>query len=176
MHHMFFIHHSIDGYLSCCHVLSLMSPALVQFNSVQFSNWTAPLQLSAPHGTQHTRPPCPSPAPRVYPTHVHQVGDAIQPSHPLSSSSSPALNLSQHQGLFQWDSSLHQVTLSIGASALASVLPMNILGWFPLGWTGWDLVTVQGTQESSPKPQFKSINSSALSFLYSPTLTSIHNY
>ena len=42
-------------------------------------------------------------------THVHWVGDAIQPSHPLSSSSSPALNLSQHQGLFKWVSSSHQV-------------------------------------------------------------------
>ena len=43
-------------------------------------------------------------------TLVHQVGDAIQPSHPLSSSSPPAFNLSQHQGLFQWFSSSHQVT------------------------------------------------------------------
>ena len=42
-------------------------------------------------------------------THVHQVSDAIQPSHPLSSPSPPAFNLSQHQGLFQWVSSLHQV-------------------------------------------------------------------
>ena len=42
-------------------------------------------------------------------THVHQVGDVIQPSHPLSSSSPPAFNFSQHQGLFQWVSSLHQV-------------------------------------------------------------------
>ena len=42
-------------------------------------------------------------------THVHWVGDAIQPSHPLSSPSPPAFNLSQHQGLFQWVSSLHQV-------------------------------------------------------------------
>ena len=65
-------------------------------------------------------------------THVHWVGDAIQPSHPLLSLSPPAFNLSQHQGLFQWVSSLHQV---VGASASASVLPMNIQGWFPIGLT-----------------------------------------
>ena len=58
-------------------------------------------------------------------TYVHWVSDAIQPSHPLSSPSPPALTLSQHQVLFQWGSSWHQVT-SIGASASASVLPMNI--------------------------------------------------
>ena len=51
-----------------------------------------------PREPQHARPPCPSPTPRVNPTHVHRVGDAIQPSHPLSSTS-PALNLSQHQDL-----------------------------------------------------------------------------
>ena len=66
--------------------------------------------------------------------HVHWVGDAIQPFHPLSPPSPPALNLSQHQGLFQWVSSLHHVAESIRASA--SILPMNIQGWFPLGLTG----------------------------------------
>ena len=69
-------------------------------------------------------------------THVHCVGDAIQPSHPLSSPSPPALNLSQHQGLFKWVSSLHQGA-SIEASASTSVLPMNIQDWSHLGWTGW---------------------------------------
>ena len=69
-------------------------------------------------------------------THVHWVGDAIQPSHPLLSSSPPAPNPSQHQSfplsqLFTWGG---QTT---GVSALASVLPMNIQDWFPLGWTGW---------------------------------------
>ena len=67
-------------------------------------------------------------------THVHWVGDAIQPSHPLSSPSLPALNLSQHQGLFKWVSSLHQVAKYWTS---ASVLPVNIQDWFPLGWTGW---------------------------------------
>ena len=70
-------------------------------------------------------------------THVHRVGDAIQPSHPLSSPSPTAFNLSQHQGLFKWVSYLHEVAKVLGVSASASVLPMNIQDWFPLGWTGW---------------------------------------
>ena len=69
-------------------------------------------------------------------THVHQVGDAMQPSHPLSSPSPPALNLFQHQGLFKWVS-LASGGQSIGVSASTSVPPMNIQDWSPLGWTGW---------------------------------------
>ena len=70
-------------------------------------------------------------------THVYWVDDAIQPSHPLSSLFLPALNLPQHQGLFQWVGSSHQVSKSIGVSVSASVLPMNTQDWSPLGWTGW---------------------------------------
>ena len=62
-----------------------------------------------PYGLQHARLPCPSPIPGVTQTHVHRVSDAIQPSHPLSSPSPPAFNLSQHQGLSQWVSSSRQV-------------------------------------------------------------------
>ena len=69
-------------------------------------------------------------------THVHWVGDAIQPFHPLSSPSPPALNLSQHQGLFQWVNSASGGQ-NIGVSASASGLPMNTQDWSPLGWTGW---------------------------------------
>ena len=68
--------------------------------------------------------------PELAQTHVHRVGDVTQPSHPLSSPSPPAFSLSQHQGLFN-ESALG---LSLGASA--SVLPVNIQGGFPLGWTG----------------------------------------
>ena len=70
------------------------------FSSVQFSRSVMSDSL-LPHESQHTRPPCPSPTPGVHPTHVHQVGDAVQPSHPPSSPSPPAPNPSQHQGLFQ---------------------------------------------------------------------------
>ena len=65
---------------------------------------------------------------------------------------------------------------SIGVSASTSVRPMNTQDWFPLGWTGWISLSPRDSQESSPTPQVKSINSSVLSFLYSPTLTSIHDY
>ena len=66
---------------------------------------------------------------------------------------------------------------SIGVSPSASVLPMNFQDWFPLGWIGWiSLLYPRDSQESSPTPQFKSINSSVLSFLHSPTLTSIHDH
>ena len=65
---------------------------------------------------------------------------------------------------------------SIGVSASASVLPMNTQGWSPLGCTGWSPCSPRDSQESSPTPQFKSINSSGLSFLHSPTLTSIHDH
>ena len=67
-------------------------------------------------------------------THVHRIDDAIQPSHPLSCPSPPVLTLSQHQGLFKWVNSLHQVAKVIGVSASSSVLPMNIQDWLSLGW------------------------------------------
>ena len=70
-------------------------------------------------------------------THVHRADDAIQPSHSLSSPSPPAFNLSQHQGFFPLSQFFSSGDQSIGVSASASVLPMNIQDWFPLGWTGW---------------------------------------
>ena len=109
-------------------------------------------------------------------THIHWVGDAIQPSHPLSSPSPPALNLSQHQGLFQWVGPLHQVTKLLEFSASASVLPMNIQGWLLLELSGLIFCSLRDSQESSPAPKFKSINSLALSLLYGPTLSSTPDY
>ena len=98
-------------------------------------------------------------------THVHWVGDAIQPSNPLSSPSPPALNLSQHQGLFKWVSSLHQV-----AKVLEFQLQHQSFQWTPRTNLLYDELvgspcSPMDSQESSPTPQFKSINSSALSFL-----------
>ena len=75
--------------------------------------------------------------PELTQTHVHRVGDAIQPSHPLSSPSPPAFNLSQNQSLFQEVSYLHHVAKVLRVSPSASSLPMNIQDWFPLGLTGW---------------------------------------
>ena len=107
-------------------------------------------------------------------THVHWVGDAIQSSHPLSFPSLPALNLSQHQGLFKWVSSWHQV-----AKVLEFQLQHQSFQWiFRTDFLSDALVgspcSPRDSQESFPTPHFKSINSSVLSFLYSPTLTSIH--
>ena len=87
--------------------------------------------------------------PELTQTHVHCVGDAIQPSHPLSSPSPPAPNPSQHQGLFQWVSASHQVA-SVGVSASASVLPMNTQDWSPLGWTGWISLQSKGLSKVFP--------------------------
>ena len=108
--------------------------------------------------------------------HVYWVGDAIQPSHPLSFPSPPTFNLSQRQGLFQWVSSLHQV-----AKVLEFQLQHQSFQWiFSTDLLQDELVgspcCTRDSQESSPTPRFKSINSLALSFLYSPTLTSTHDY
>ena len=131
--------------------------------------------FATPWTTAWTRPPCPSPTPRPTQTHVPWVNDAIQPSHPLSTLSPPALNLSQHQGLFRWVSSSHQE-----AKVLEFQLQHQSFQWVPRADLQNGLVgspcSPRDSQESSPKPQFKSINSSALSFLYSLTLTSVHDY
>ena len=109
-------------------------------------------------------------------THVHWVCDAIQPSHPLSSPSPPALNLSQYQGLFKWVSSSHQV-----AKILEFQLQHQSFQWifrtgFFLDWLDWSPCTPRDAEESSPTPQFRSIHSSVLGPLYVSTFTSIHDY
>ena len=106
--------------------------------------------------------------------HAHRVSDAIQPTHPLSPPSSLALNLSQHQGLFQWLGSSHQVTkiLQLQHQSFQWIFRVDFL-W---DWLVWSPCSPKDSQESSPAPQFESINSSALSLLYGPTLTSIHDY
>ena len=109
-------------------------------------------------------------------THDHRVGDAIQSSYPLLSPSHPAFNLSQHQSLSQWVSSLYQV-----AKVLEFALQHQSFQWIfrsdllQNGLSG-SRCSPRDSQESSPTPQFKSINSLALSFLHSPTLTSTHDH
>ena len=147
---------------------------MFQFSSVQLSRWVKSDSLQ-PQGLQHARPPCQSPTPEFTQTHVHWVGDAIQPSHPLSPPSPPTFNLSQHQGLFKWVSSSHQVAKALKFQLQHS--PSNEYSGLISFRRDWlNLLAVQGTHKSLPTPQFKSINSLALSFLYSPTLTSIHDY
>jgi len=135
-----------------------------------------------PHESQHARPPCPSLTPGAHPNSCA----SSQWCHPVISSSVvpfssclqslPASGSFPMSQLFAWGGQSTRVLAS------ASVLPMNTQDWSPFGWTDWlDFLAVQQThksprdlQESSPTPQFKSINSLALSFLHSPTLTSIH--
>ena len=107
--------------------------------------------------------------------HDHGVSDAISPFHPLPPPSPFAFRLFQHQGLFQWVDS-ESGDQGIKASSLASVLPMNIQGWFPLGLTGLMSCSPRSSQKSSPALQFKSIISLALSLLYGLTLKSVHDY
>ena len=78
--------------------------------------------------------------------------------------------------VFSNESTLHMRCKSTRVSALASFLPKKSQGWSPSEWTGWISLQSKDSQESSPTPQFKSINSSALSLLQSPTLTSIHDH
>ena len=98
-------------------------------------------------------------------THVHWVSDAIYPYRPLLSPFPPAFNLSQHQGLFQWVSSSYQV-----AKVLELQLQHQCFQWisgtdFLQDWLVWSPCNPRDSQESSPTPQFKSINSSMLSLL-----------
>ena len=129
-----------------------------------------------PHGLQHSRPPCPSPTPGVYSNLCplsRWCHPTISPSVvPFSShlQSFPASGSFQMSQLFTWGGQ------SIGVSASASILPVSTQDWSPLGWTGWISLQPKGLSRVSPTPQFKSINSSALSFLYSPALTSVHDY
>ena len=130
-----------------------------------------------PHEPQDARPPCPSPIPGVYSNSCPlsrwchpTISSSVIPfsSCPQSFPASGSFPMSQ---LFAWGGQ------NIGVSALTSVLPMNTQDWSLLGWTGWISLQFKGLwRESSPTLQFKSIRSSGLSFLYSPTLTSTHDH
>ena len=117
-----------------CSRLAKRTSWSVQFSSVAQSCPTLcdPMNRSTPGLPVHHH------LPKFTQTHVHQVSNAIQPSHPLSSPFPPAPNPSQYQSLFQWVNSSHEVAkVSTRVSALASVLPKNTQGWSPLEWTGW---------------------------------------
>ena len=129
-----------------------------------------------PHELQHARPPCPSPTSGVHP----DSRPSSQWCYPAISSSvvpfSSCPHPSQHQNLFQWINSSHEVAKvldfqlqhhSFQRNPRADVLQNGLVG---------SPCNPRDSQESSPTPQFKSINSSALSFLHSPTLISIHDH
>ena len=116
---------------SCFHSVSQSCPTLCD-----------PMDCSTPGFPVHHR------LPELAQTHIHQVGDATQPSHPLSFPSPPAFNLSQHQGLFQWMSSLHQV-VKVLELQLQHYFPSNEYpGLISLRIDWFDLLAVQGTLKS----------------------------
>ena len=129
-----------------------------------------------PQWLKHTRLPCPSLSPGV-------CSDSCPLSwwcHPTISTSvapsPPAFNLSQHQGLFQWVNSSHEVAKVLEFQPHHQSFRWIFRTDFLLDWLVWSPICPRDAQESSPTPQFRSINSSVLSFLYDPTLTSIHDY
>ena len=164
---------------SVCNVARLLGAALnsVQFSSVQFRSIAKScLTLCDPMNCTTPWLPVHHQLPEFTQTHVHWVADAIQPSHFLSSPSPPALNPSQHQSLFQWVNSSHEV---------AKVLAFQLYHQSFQGTSRTDLLqnglvgspcSPRDSQESSPTLQFKRINSSELSYLYSPTPIFIHDY
>ena len=154
-----YFHHSLNS-------LNLSFKSHYQFSSVQS---ISRVWLLLPHEPQPGLP-VHHQLPELTQTYVHWVGDAIQPSHPLSSPSIfPSIRV------FSNESVLH-IRWWMYWSFTFSISPSNDhpgLISFRMDWL--DVLAVHGTLESSPTPQFQSINS-ALSFLYSPTLTSIHDY
>jgi len=147
----------------------------VMNSSGQFSH-SVMYDFLPPRGLQHTRLPCPSSTPGA-------CSNSCPPSwwcHSIISSSViPFFSWLQSfpaSGSFPMSHFFALDGQSIGVSISASVLPMNIQDWFPLGLTDWVSLQSMGLSRVFPIPQFESINSSTLSFLYSPTLTSIHDY
>ena len=114
--------------------------------------------------------------PKLTQTHVHRVVDAIHSSHPLSSPFSSFLQSFPASGSFPVSQFFISGGQRIGVSASASVLPMNIQDWFPLGLTGCISLQSKGLSRVFSNTTAQNINSSALSFLYSPTFTSIYDY
>ena len=147
-----------------------LGPTLIQYSSVQS---LSRVRLCDPVNRSMLGLPVYHQLLEFTQTNVHRVSDAIQPSHPLLSPSPPVPNPSQHQGLFQWVSSSHQV-----AKDSEFQLQCQSFQWTPRtdllqdGLVG-SPCSPRDSQESSPTPQF---NSSALNFLHRPTLTSIHDH
>ena len=143
--------------------------------SVQFSCSVMSDSLR-PHRLQHARPPCPSPTPGVYSNSC----PLSQWCHSTISSSvipfSSCLQSFPGSGSFPMSQLFTSGGQSIGVSASASVLPMNTQDWSPLGWTGWISLHSKGLSRVFSNTKFKCINFLALSFLHSPTLTSIHDH
>ena len=144
---------SFSSVQSLSRVLLFVTPWITALQaSLSITNYRSSLRLTSIESVMHSA-----------------ISSSVVPfsSCPQSLPASGSFPMSQ---LFEWGGQ------STGVSALASVLPKKSQGWSPLEWTGWNSLQSMGLSKSSPTPQFKSINSSALSFLHSPTLTSIQDH
>ena len=147
--------------------------SLLSQNSVQFGHSVVSDSLQ-PHGLQHARPPCPSPTPGAY---SNSCPSSWWCHPPISSSVIPFSSCLQSfpaLGSFQMSPFFTSGGQNIGVSASASVLPMNIQDWFPLGWTGWISLLSKGLSTVFSNTTVQKHQFFILSFLYSPTLTFIH--
>ena len=145
-------------------------------SSVQSLSRVSLFETPWTHEPQHTRPPCPSPTPRVHPNWC----PFSRWCHPTVTSSvvpfSSHLQSCPASGSFKISLSFTSGGQRIGVSASASVFPMNTQDWSPLGWTGWISWQSKGLSRVFSNTTVQNINFSVLSSLYSPTLTSIHDY
>ena len=144
------------------------------FSSVQFSCSVVSNSLKT-HESQQARTLCPSPTPGV---HSNSCPSSWWCHPAISSSVIPFSSCPQSLPASESFPMSQLFTLggqSIGVSALASALPKNTQDWSPLEWTGWISLQSKGLSRVFSNTTFKSINSSVFSFLYGPTLTSIHD-
>ena len=152
-----------------------MCKCTCMLSSVQFSFSVVSHSLQ-PHGLQHTRIPCPSPTPGA----CSKSCPLSWWCHPTISSSvipfSSCLQSCSASVSFPVSQFFASGGQSIGVSGSASVLPMNIQDWSPLRWTGWISLQSKGLSRVFSNTTAQNINSSVLSFLDNPTLTSIHDY
>ena len=137
--------------------------------------WIAACQASLSI-TNSQSPPKPMSTESVMPSN-HLTSVNLCPTiQPLSSPSPPALNLSQHQGLFKWVSSHQMAKVLEFQLPSASVFPMNIQDWYPLGWTGWISLLSKGLSRVISNTTVLKHQFFSTQFLYSPALTSIHDH
>ena len=155
------------SHVAYCSILAL---TISQFSRTVVSN------SLRPHEPHHTSPPCPSPTPVVYPNlcplsrwYYPTISSSVVPFSSCPKSF-PGL------GSFQMSQLFASSGQSIGVSSSTSVLPINTQDWSPLGWTGWISLPSKGLSRVFSNTTVQKHNSSVLSFLYSPTLTSIHDH
>ena len=143
--------------------------------SIQFSHSVVSNSLQ-PHEQQRARPPCPSPAPRIYPN----SSPLSWWCHPTISSSVVPFSSCPHSfpssRSFQMSQLFPSHGQSIGLSASTSVLPVNTQDWSPLGWTGWISLQSKGLSRVFTNTTVQKHQFSSAQLFYGPTLTSIHDH